>query len=109
MITKTHRYLFNKLPERVKNKIRIEATGCWEWEGEINRNGYGRCWLQGVRYMAHRLIYSLLISEITQDNLLDHLCSNRCCVNPTHLSQVTPRQNIHRGKATLYKQMLIKN
>lgn len=103
MITKTQLYLFSKLPIKIQNKITIVTNGCWLWQGELNRNGYGRCWCSNKRHMTHRLIYTLLKSSIDKGLLLDHTCRIRNCCNPTHTSPVTHQHNTHRGKARLFK------
>ncbi|HFD31317.1 MAG TPA: hypothetical protein ENJ28_01195 [Gammaproteobacteria bacterium] len=103
MITKTNSYLLSKLPERIKNKIQVNSNGCWNWQGEKSRNGYGRCWFGGIRHQAHILTYNLLKGYYPEKLVLDHLCSNRQCCNPAHLSPITQKQNTHRGKAVLYK------
>jgi len=100
-------YLLRKLPIRIQAKIEIDPdTGCWLWRGEINRNGYGRCYMFGIRRMTHKLTYLLLKAAIPEQHFLDHIYANRycsrACCNPTHLSPVTPKQNTHRGKAILY-------
>ena len=106
MITAVHRYYLTKLPENIRAKINISEDGCWLWQGEINRNGYGRCWFEGVRHMVHRFIYKHVKASLDNDKLLDHVysaryCERNCC-NPTHVSPVTVRQNTFRGKAKLF-------
>lgn len=76
---------------------------CWLWVGEINRNGYGRVWVQGQRLMAHKVAYELMIGPVDKGLVLDHLCRNRNCCNPYHLEPVTVRENTLRGEAILFK------
>lgn len=102
MKTKVHEYLLSKVPYRYRKKICVDDNGCWLWSGEINRNGYGRLWINGKRVMAHRYIYELLKTVIDEGFVLDHLCCARSCCNPAHLSPVTVKQNTYRGKARLF-------
>jgi hypothetical protein len=76
----------------------VELNGeCWEWRGEVTANGYGRFHANGRRSMAHRWLYERLVDAIPDDLVLDHLCRNRCCVNPAHLEPVTNVENARRG------------
>lgn len=54
--------------------------------------------------LAHRLIYTAIVGVIPDGLYLDHLCHNRPCVNPHHLTPVTPKQNgstsLPGGRAT---------
>lgn len=102
MITRIHTYYFEKLPMVIKNKILIIDSGCWVWQGEINRNGYGRFYFKGKRPMVHRFIYEFSKGAIGEGLILDHTCRNRPCCNPTHTSPVTHQQNTHRGRARLF-------
>jgi hypothetical protein len=87
-----------KLPQRVVDKIRINVTsGCWEWTGSHNYKGYGHCYLAGRLLGAHRVVWTLLRSEVPRGLVLDHLCRVRHCVNPAHLEAVTVRVNTLRG------------
>lgn len=92
-----------QLPARVNGRILVHDTGCWLWQGEMNRNGYGRVWVNGKRLMSHRVTYELLVGPIADGLVLDHLCKNRACCNPEHLEPVTIRENTLRGNAVLFR------
>ncbi|OGR27289.1 MAG: hypothetical protein A2139_07850 [Desulfobacca sp. RBG_16_60_12] len=92
-----------QLPKNAVGRLQPHpGTGCWLWQGEINRNGYGRVWVNGKRLMAHRVTYEAFHGPIAPGLVLDHLCKNRQCCNPDHLEPVTVRENTIRGDATLY-------
>jgi hypothetical protein len=47
--------------------------------------------------VAHRVAYEIYRGPIPEGLVLDHLCRNRQCVNPSHLEAVENRTNILRG------------
>lgn len=47
--------------------------------------------------LAHRFTYELIAGEISDGLTIDHLCRNRCCVNPDHMQPVTQAENLLRG------------
>lgn len=82
------------------DRLRI-SDGCWEWTGTRGPTGYGSLSYrddQGTprTITAHRLAYLLLIGPIPEGFEVDHLCSNRGCVRPSHLEPVTPTENKRR-------------
>jgi len=90
------------------------TTGCWLWDGQIDRYGYGR--FRGLEDVtertAHREIYQRVKGTIPPHLKADHECHNRdstcsggwtCrhrrCINPDHIEPVTNRENICRAHA----------
>lgn len=70
-----------------------KSDNCWFWQGIVQPDGYGVMNWSGKRHMAHRISYELHYGGISVGMQLDHTCHNRSCVNPSHLRQVTPKQN----------------
>ena len=67
---------------------------CWLWKGSIRANGYGSLNYKGKNHTAHRLVYSILVDEIGRDQVIDHVCCNPSCVNPSHLQAVSQTENL---------------
>lgn len=61
--------------------------------------GYVRYTRNGKTEYGHRLMYELFIGPIPEGLQIDHLCSNRACINPEHLEAVPPHVNKMRGRA----------
>ena len=91
------------LPERIERKLRLSkthsynGTPCWEWLGQVDRDGYGLVRWQGRMQPTHRVVYSILIGPIPHSKQMDHLCRYHPCANPRHLEPVTQAENVRRG------------
>ncbi|MFD0772635.1 HNH endonuclease signature motif containing protein [Streptomonospora algeriensis] len=72
---------------------------CWTWTGALDRGGYGKFFIAGREYIAHRLAYEIVLGPIPGGLCIDHLCRHRACVNPVHLEPVTQRENVLRGNS----------
>lgn len=93
---KRHRRVSIPQDERFWAKV-SKTDGCWEWHAAMTK-GYGSFGVGGGRQMlAHRYAYELLVGPIPEGLVLDHLCSNRRCVNPAHLEVVTLGENTRRA------------
>jgi hypothetical protein len=76
-----------------------KTEGCWNWKGALGPNGYGNWQKPGTRKMlrAHRYAFEVYKGKIPEKLVIDHLCMNRCCVNPEHLEAVTQSVNMKRA------------
>lgn len=75
-----------------------EESGCWNWTGSIS-NGYGRFRINPRTVSTHRVMYELChgFSENFANNVLDHLCENKRCVNLEHLKLCSNTENVMRA------------
>ena len=85
---------------KMKDMILFRYTeldnGCWRWNGSMNKkSGYGVMHSFGYGYVyAHRVSYLYHYGSLDCDLVIDHICRNRLCINPSHLRQVTQKVNI---------------
>ena len=61
------------------------TTGCHNFLGFKDRNGYGRIKYQNRGYAAHRLFWIIKNGELTSHQHILHHCDNPACFNIEHL------------------------
>ena len=79
----------------------VRQGDCLVWTGAVGPDGYGKFWLDGKTWPAHRAAYHLWIGPI--QGLVARTCSNELCVNPDHLVESTAsevRAKAHRELKT---------
>ena len=76
---------------------RAIAGQCWIWNAAHDSGGYGVFKLHGVQRPAHRIAFRDFGYRVDGSQVIDHLCRNTGCVNPSHLEPVAQSINIKRG------------
>lgn len=71
---------------------------CWPWSGSLTTAGYGQISINKRLRPTHRVAFELVNGKVPDGLVLDHLCRNTVCCNPSHLEAVTQRVNILRGE-----------
>lgn len=71
-----------------------QPSECWIWTAAQSGDGYGRFYAGGRLHNAHRVSVLLAGQDIPDGMVVDHLCRNRLCVNPSHLRVVTNEDNL---------------
>ena len=80
--------------ERFKQKYIVNPnTGCWEYTGCIEKNGYGRFKLNKKNILAHRFSYEYYVGSIDPNLEICHNCNCKKCVNYEHMRQDTKSSN----------------
>lgn len=70
-------------------------TQCREWQGTVDKDGYGKITHSRQTIRPHRAIYeSFYRVKLQPQQQLNHTCDSRRCCNALHLYVGTQQQNI---------------
>jgi hypothetical protein len=70
---------------------------CVEWDGEPDRDGYGRSGSgRGHSQVAHVYMWEEAFGPLPAGTSLDHICLNRMCYRFEHLDLVEWAENSRR-------------
>lgn len=82
-------------------------TGCWLWERQVDKDGYGqfRARYPGPWTKAHRASFEAHKGSVPDGLGVLHTCNMRCCVNPDHLYAGTQKDNVRDMLAPLERRI----
>lgn len=88
-----------------------ERKSCLEWQGSLDKDGYGRTSKDGVDAKAHRAFYEAWYGKkLSSDTVLLHSCDNPKCFNPHHLSEGSQLDNVRdmdsKGRRVAHKALV---
>jgi hypothetical protein len=81
-----------QLAQRVRQRAVVDrATGCWLWQGAVDRDGYAILWVRrGLRRrlcrVSHLALWLWGRHPRLRRGVVSHVCGNRRCFHPEHLA-----------------------
>ena len=81
------------IAERFWSKV-DKSGNCWMFTGDRIKQGYGRIFFRGKKWLAHRVSWVLHNGEIPEGLSCCHKCDNPGCVRPDHLFLASHQQNM---------------
>lgn len=79
-------YIHPKDKQRFWDNVDIRGEDeCWNWQGRIGPDGFGRIVIVKKYLGTHRLAYEFKKSLLLFGERIEHSCANRLCCNPDHI------------------------
>lgn len=85
------------LYQKVITNVEETSTGCLEFKGALSA-GYASIRREGKTYQGHAIVAEKTLGPRPLGMVVMHICSNRKCVNPTHLKYGTQKENLLQAR-----------
>lgn len=86
--------VYYKTPEEsFASRTNPTSNGCIEWTGAISTEGYGLISVNRTSTYAHRYAWERVNGAIGENQVVDHKCFNRRCVNIDHIRVTIHQKN----------------
>lgn len=70
---------------KIRARVIVTETGCWEWQKFRNKLGYGHTNWRGRSWTVTRLVHAAHYGAFDPRKDVCHECDNPPCCNPHHL------------------------
>lgn len=84
---------WRRLLRKCKHVETGHKSACWIWCGRVDSEGYGEAKYNGAKRFTHRIGYARKHGNAPARRHIDHLCSQRACMNPAHLQALQPSEH----------------
>ncbi len=78
---------------RIKRDTTIDSNGCWNYNLNRDKAGYGMSSYRRQRLRIHRVSWIVFRGEIPKNSCVLHHCDNKSCCNPDHLFLGSHKEN----------------
>lgn len=82
--------------ERINKHSVEQPNGCLRWPGAEKKRGRPYIVVNKVHKSAYRALWTEVIGPIPEGLTIDHLCSNKWCLNLEHMEVVSHSENYQR-------------
>lgn len=92
--------MYSRMIREFLSRVKVDDSGCWLWQGSCgstwggHKKGYGQFYYRRKLYYAHRFLYELMVGPIPPGMYACHTCGVPSCVNPNHIYEGTPKDNM---------------
>lgn len=82
-----------EVEDQILSRTSKTDEGCLIFRGKEESEGHATVTIDGLTYLAHRVVQESLNEHIPVGHHVYHKCGNKRCVNPSHLEESSPEDH----------------